>query len=193
MTTTSGPQRPMRADARRNYERLLDAARAAFTEHGTDAPLDDIAKRAGVGSGTLYRHFPTRLDLIEAIFADGLGALIDRAAELTDEPDAGKALVTWLRAVVTHATAYQGLAGSLMTALHEGNSALAGNCHKMIYDAGGRLLERAQATGKIRADVELGDILKLANGIALASEQDTADPDLPDRLLAMMLEGLRTP
>jgi AcrR family transcriptional regulator len=183
--------RPMRADARRNYERLLDAARAAFAEHGTDAPLDDIAKRAGVGSGTLYRHFPTRLDLVEAVFRLQMEQMIARTNDLLDEPDAGAALRVFLRRVVTHSNTYRGLASALMSALRSGGSALAQSCHTMVYEAGGRVLERAKAAGAVRADVDLLDLLKLVNGVALASEQDPDDPDLPDRLLAMVTAGLR--
>src|SRR5256885_13044970 len=119
MTDTVGSSRPMRADARRNYDRLLDAAKAAFAEHGTDAPLDDIAKRAGVGSGTLYRHFPTRLDLIEAVFVQRIDNLVVRAAELAEGPDPEEALLTFLRIVLDHSNSYRGLASVLMVALHE--------------------------------------------------------------------------
>src|SRR3954470_16680768 len=116
---TIGPVRPMRADARRNYERLMDAAKAAFAEHGTDAPLDDIAKRAGVGSGTLYRHFPTRMDLIEAVFVARISGLVARAAELAESDDPERSLITFVELVVDQSITYQGLASALMTALHE--------------------------------------------------------------------------
>ncbi len=183
--------RPMRADARRNYERLLDAAKAAFAEHGTDAPLDDIAKRAGVGSGTLYRHFPTRLDLVEAVFRVQMERLIARTNDLLDEPDAGQALQVFLRRVVTHSNTYRGLASALMSALRSGGSELAQRCHTMVYEAAGQVLDRAKAAGAVRADVDVLDLLKLVNGVALASEQDPDDTQLPDRLLAMVTRGLR--
>lgn len=188
---TIGPARPMRADARRNYERLLDAAKAAFAEHGTDAPLDDIAKRAGVGSGTLYRHFPTRLDLVEAVFLDRIGTLMDTAGELAEQPDAYAALVSFLRLIIEHSTTYRGLAKALMSALHDHGSKIARSCHTMVYDAGARLLDRAKQQGTVRAEVDLHDLLKLANGIALASEQDADALDVSDRLLALAIAGLR--
>jgi len=184
--------RPMRADARRNYERLLDAAKAAFAEHGTDAPLDDIAKRAGVGSGTLYRHFPTRLDLIEAVFVQRISTLVTRSADLAASPDAETSLVTFLRLVIQQSSSYRGLASALMEALHDKGTQIARSCHTMVYNSGGRVLEHAKKEGVVRADVDLRDLLKLANGIALATEQDTADdPDVIDRLIALVLNGLR--
>ncbi|MBP2327616.1 AcrR family transcriptional regulator [Kibdelosporangium banguiense] len=191
MASTANPVRPMRADARRNYERLLDAAKAAFAEHGTDAPLDDIAKRAGVGSGTLYRHFPTRLDLIEAVFQLQIQALLDQATELLAAPDAGEGLMQFLRLVINHSNTYRGLATALMVALNNADSAVARSCHQMIYGAGGRLLDRAQQEGAVRADVKLVDLLKLVNGISLVTEKDSDDPHLPDRLLALLVNGLR--
>jgi AcrR family transcriptional regulator len=181
----------MRADARRNYERLLDAAKAAFAEHGTDAPLDDIAKRAGVGSGTLYRHFPTRVDLIEAVFRLQLQSIVDHATELMTVPDAGEALTQFLRRMIDHSNTYRGLARALMIALTNEGSALARSCHTMLYGAGGRLLDRAKQQGAVRPGVELGDLLKLVNGIALATDQDSDDEHLSDRLLALLVDGLR--
>jgi AcrR family transcriptional regulator len=191
MTNTVGPSRPMRADARRNYDRLLDAAKAAFAEHGTDAPLDDIAKRAGVGSGTLYRHFPTRMDLIEAVFVQRISTLVVRAADLAQSLDPEKSLVTYLRLVIRQSNTYRGLASALMEALHEKGSEIARSCHTMVYNSGGQVLDHAKQAGVIRADVDLRDLLKLTNGIALATEKDTDDPDLVDRLIALVLNGLR--
>jgi AcrR family transcriptional regulator len=192
MTDTVGPARPMRADARRNYDRLLDAAKAAFAEHGTDAPLDDIAKRAGVGSGTLYRHFPTRMDLIEAVFVQRISNLVVRAADLADGPDPEGSLLTFLRLIIEQSSSYRGLASALMVALHEKGSQIARSCHTMVYNSGGRLLDRAKQAGVVRADVDLRDLLKLVNGIALATEKDAdEDPELVDRLIALLLNGLR--
>jgi AcrR family transcriptional regulator len=191
MANTVEPARPMRADARRNYVRLLDAAKAAFTEHGTDAPLDDIAKRAGVGSGTLYRHFPTRLDLIEAVFRDQIDSLLEQAGQLNERPDAAEALVGFLRLIIDHSTTYRGLASAMMVALHDHGSELARTCHSLIYAEGVKILGRAQRDGAVRADADLRDLLKFANGIALAGELDAADPQLPDRLLALLMDGLR--
>lgn len=191
MASTANPARPMRADARRNYERLLDAARAAFAEHGTDAPLDDIAKRAGVGSGTLYRHFPTRLALIEAVFRLQIQSLTDQAGELLDLPDAGDALMRFLQTVVAHSNTYRGLASALMAALHDEGSELSRSCHTMVYGAAGRLLDRAKREGAVRPDIDLSDLLKMTNGVALAGAQNSDDPQLTTRLLTLLVKGLQ--
>lgn len=98
----------MRADARRNHERLLTEARAAFAEHGTDAPLEEVARRAGLGIGTLYRHFPTRADLLNAVFQEALAALLHRSHELAGAAEPCRALVEWLRALIAHAGEYRG-------------------------------------------------------------------------------------
>ncbi|MCZ0981046.1 helix-turn-helix domain containing protein [Streptomyces diastatochromogenes] len=179
----------MRADARRNHERLLVEARAAFAEQGADAPLEEVARRAGVGIGTLYRHFPTRADLLNAVFQEALAELLDRSRRPeSDEPC--RALVEWLRAVIAHAGEYRGLAHALMSASHDRSSALA-RCSDPLRAAGERLLGRAQEAGQVRADVSIGDLMQLTNAIALAAEQCPEDPELADRLLALTLRGLK--
>ncbi|MFG3495207.1 TetR/AcrR family transcriptional regulator [Streptomyces sp. NPDC047928] len=189
-TAPGGAPRPMRADARRNYERLLSVARAAFAEHGTDASLEDIARRAGVGIGTLYRHFPNRHALLSAVFQEALGALLLRSRELADADEPCTALVEWLRAIVTHAGEYRGLARALLSASHDTTSALS-QCNVPLREAGERLLVRAQQAGTVRADVSIGDLMQLTNAIALAAEQDPADGELADRLLKLTLRGLK--
>ncbi|MFD8191284.1 TetR/AcrR family transcriptional regulator [Streptomyces wuyuanensis] len=187
---TAGAVRPMRADARRNYERLLVEARTAFAEHGTDASLEDIAKRAGVGIGTLYRHFPNRHALMNAVFQDALESLLARSRELASADQPCAALVEWLRAIITHAGEYRGVARALMSASHDASSALS-QCSVPLREAGARLLSRAQAAGAVRGDVSIADLLQLTNAIALAAEQAPADPELADRLLMLTLRGLK--
>jgi AcrR family transcriptional regulator len=184
--------RPLRADAQRNRDRLVDAAVRAFSHDGPEVTLEAIAKDAGVGIGTLYRHFPTRLDLVEAVFRDQAEILVAGARELAEAPDAGTALTDFLRLVITHSTKYRGLASALVVALHDEGSDMARSCHSMVYEAGGLLLDRAKKQGAVRADIDLRDMFKLANGIALAVEQDDGDPDLIDRLLALLVGGLRS-
>src|ERR1700753_837010 len=104
----------MRADARRNYEQLLEQARIAFAEFGVDASLDEIARRAGVGSGALYPHFPTPLDLVEAGLAGQIAALIELGRGLLTAEDEYDAVATWLRAALTHAMTYRGLAAAVL-------------------------------------------------------------------------------
>ncbi|WP_031083593.1 TetR/AcrR family transcriptional regulator [Streptomyces sp. NRRL WC-3549] len=189
-TGTRAPARPMRADARRNYDRLLGEARTSFAEHGTDASLEDIARRAGVGIGTLYRHFPNRHALMNAVFQEALTALLARSRELAGSEQPCVALVEWLGALVSHAGEYRGLAQALMSASADRTSALT-QCHVPLRQAGALLLERAKANGAVRADVSIDDLLQLTNAIALAAEQTPADPDLANRLLRLTLQGLR--
>ncbi|WP_240107472.1 TetR/AcrR family transcriptional regulator [Streptomyces sp. MUM 203J] len=186
MTTT----RPMRADARRNHERLLSVARAAFAEHGTDAALEEIARGAGVGIGTLYRHFPNRHALMNAVFQDAVTALLARSRELADADEPCAALMEWLRAIVTHAGEYRGLSRALMSAPYDPASALS-QCSEPLRAAGERLLARAQEAGAVRGDVSIRDLMQLTNAIALAAEQDLSDPGLADRLLTLTLRGLK--
>lgn len=188
-TPTPATPRAMRADARRNYERLLAEARSAFAAHGTDASLEDVARRAGVGIGTLYRHFPNRHALLSAVFEDAVGDLLDRSHELLDAPEPCTALVTWLREIVTHAGEYRGLARALMSVTSDNTSALS-RCSAPIREAGNALLLRAQQAGTVRPDVAIGDLLQLTHAIALAAEESPTDPDLADRLLTLTLRGL---
>ncbi|MCX4788907.1 MULTISPECIES: TetR/AcrR family transcriptional regulator [unclassified Streptomyces] len=192
MSTAQTPARPMRADARRNYVRLLGEARTAFAEHGTDASLEDIARRAGVGIGTLYRHFPNRHALMSAVFQEALTSLIDRSRELAgaEQPCAG--LVEWLGAIITHAGEYRGLAQALMSTSRDATSALS-RCNVPLREAGSVLLARAQASGAVRADVSIDDLMQLTNAIALAAEQSPDDPELAGRLLMLTLQGLKGP
>ncbi|MFC9791979.1 TetR/AcrR family transcriptional regulator [Streptomyces sp. NPDC057695] len=180
----------MRADARRNHERLLIEARATFAGQGADAPLEEIARRAGVGIGTLYRHFPTRAQLLSAVFQEALAELLHRSAELAEAEEPCRALVDWLRALVAHAGEYRGLAHALMSASYDRSSALA-QCSEPLRAAGERLLGRAKDAGQVRADVSIGDLMQLTNAIALAAEQSPEDKELADRLLALTLRGIK--
>ncbi|MFF1837563.1 TetR/AcrR family transcriptional regulator [Streptomyces sp. NPDC058231] len=194
MVTTAAqtPVRPMRADARRNYDRLLGEARAAFAEHGTDASLEDIARRAGVGIGTLYRHFPNRHALMNAVFQEAVASLLTRSQELAEADRPCEGLVEWLGAIITHAGEYRGLAQALMSTSRDENSALS-DCNVPLREAGARLLTRAQDGGTVRADVSIGDLMQLTNAIALAAEQAPEDPELAGRLLTLTLQGLKGP
>ncbi|MFC4955849.1 TetR/AcrR family transcriptional regulator [Streptomyces mauvecolor] len=182
--------RPLRADARRNHDRLLAVARTAFAERGTDTSLEDVARRAGVGIGTLYRHFPTRHALLSAVFQSEVDVLLDRSRELLDAEQPCTALIEWLRAIITHAGVYRGLARALMSASVDASSALA-RCSEPMREAGDALLVRAREAGSVRADVTIADLMQLTNAIALAAEQSPDDPELADRLLALTYRGLK--
>ncbi|GAB3431678.1 TetR/AcrR family transcriptional regulator [Actinophytocola sediminis] len=181
--------RQMRADARRNYERIVATARAAFTEHGVDVPLDDIARRAKVGAGTLYRHFPNRDALIEAVYRDEVSQLAARARELVDQLPPAAAVAAWLREEVRWARESSGLAETLKAAMDRDSDTFA-YCKRELRAALGTLLAPAQAAGVVRADVEPADLLRL--GHAVASTTVYADEAGVDRLLSVVLAGLRT-
>lgn len=183
--------KPMRADARRNYERLLKAAVEAFAEHGEGASLDDIAKRAGVGSGTLYRHFPTRQALLEAAYLDRIEALALRADEIAGELPPGPALVEWLDELGRGVIQVRGLKSLLGTAVTSDGSAVATACGTCLTTAAERLVRAAQAEGTLRDDVEPVEILRLTHGLATASElANDAGSDIR-RYLSLLMDGLR--
>ncbi|MFG2823958.1 TetR/AcrR family transcriptional regulator [Kitasatospora sp. NPDC048365] len=182
------PRRPLRADARRNVERIVVAAGALVAEHGADASLEEVARRAGVGSATLHRHFPSRQALLEAVFKERVQALCAKAGELLADPDPGDALAGWLRAVATHAVANRGLGASLM---RDADPALGESCHEMITSAGDALLVRARAAGAVRPGIAIAQVLKLVGAIALATEQDADGPAEADVLLAIAMDGVR--
>ncbi|MFD5587133.1 TetR/AcrR family transcriptional regulator [Streptomyces sp. NPDC127063] len=183
--------RPMRADARRNYERLLKAAAQAFAEQGEGASLDDIAKRAGVGSGTLYRHFPTRQALLEAAYVDRVEAIGARADEIARELPPGKALERWLRELTEGMIQVRGLKALLGSAVTDDGPAAVTVCGTALKGAGERLVRAAQSEGTLREDVEPIDILRLAHGVATASELAHDDGRCVPRYLALLTEGLR--
>lgn len=187
--TTPDRERPMRADARRNRACLLAEARTAFERNGAGASLEEIAHRAGVGSGTLYRHFPTRESLLEAVLRDWIESMQTEAAGLLAHGSPSEALHLWLRSYISHMTMYHGLATALTAGMQEESSALHA-CGRSLKQAGAALLTRSQEAAEIRADVDVIDVLRLAKGIALAAERPGGGDDLVERLLAIVMDGL---
>jgi len=178
-----------RADAQRNVERLIGAAREAFAAHGPNASLDDIARAAGVGPGTLYRHFPTRLALFEAVYRDSVERLCADGDRLSATEPPAEALVDWLKGFVTVISQKRGLAAALT---EEGRTSdLFAACHSMINRTGGALLDRAKAARAVRDDVALGDLLKMTKAFANAAETSPEGPALAERLLSLAMDGLR--
>ncbi|MEV0634183.1 helix-turn-helix domain-containing protein [Streptomyces sp. NPDC050619] len=182
-------QRPRRADARRNYDRLVAVAKTAFSEQGADAPLDDIAKRAGVGQGTLYRHFPHRDALLAAVIGESIDALHARAEELLRADDPDWALLEWLRAAVAHAGTYQGLAASMMSSMYDEGSALRSSCDQM-HAAGAQLMERAQRQGSARPEFDAADLFQLIAAVAWVTERSADGGQAAERLLPAITKGL---
>jgi AcrR family transcriptional regulator len=183
---TSLPQRPKRADAARNYDKLLTAARDAFTADGAAASLEDIARRAGVGIGTLYRNFPTRQALLEAVYVDEVEAIC-RAADELDGAEPWDALVAWLRSFADYAATKKALAAELVAYL-DGDAPVFLQCRQSIHEAGGPLLEAARAAGAVRPDVEFMDVVRMVGGIATIPN---AEPGQVERILDVALDGLR--
>jgi AcrR family transcriptional regulator len=182
---TSLAQRPQRADARRNYEKLVAAAREVFAEDGTSASLEDIARRAHVGIGTLYRHFPTRLHLLEAVYVDEVEAICRSAADLAHlEP--WDALAAWLRAFVGFAATKRALAEEMLATM-DSDAEVFRSCRTAITTAGEALLQRAQAAGAVRPDADFMTIARLLGGLASIR----SEPEEIDRLLDIVLDGLR--
>ncbi|WP_030246900.1 MULTISPECIES: TetR/AcrR family transcriptional regulator [unclassified Streptomyces] len=182
--------RPMRADARRNHERLLKVAVEAFAEYGEGASLDDIAKRAGVGSGTLYRHFPTRQALLEAAYLDRVEAIAARADELATGLPPGEALVEWLYELGAGLIRMRGLRALLGPAVTGSDSTVATACGDSVKSAAERLVRAAQEEGTLRRDVEPIDVLRLAHGVATASELADGQGGHIRRYLTLLTEGL---
>ncbi|AVH61326.1 MULTISPECIES: TetR/AcrR family transcriptional regulator [Streptomyces] len=178
-----------RADARKNRDLLLAAAAELVAEHGTDASLRDIARRAGVGIGTLYRHFPTREALLETLLNANFDVLRARADSLLASPVPSDALLTWLGELAAGAATYQGLPESIMNALANEESGLHASCAGM-RSAGGRLLERAQQAGSVRSDVTISEVIALALGLAWAAERSVDASDLVARMLSTTMYGL---
>jgi AcrR family transcriptional regulator len=176
-------QRPHRKDAARNFDALLAAAREAFAENGADASLEDIARRAGVGIGTLYRNFPTRRALFESVYADEVDALCRAALEVADR-EPWEALAAWLDRFAGYMVTKRAVREAL-----EGESEILGACRDSMYAAGGPLFERAQQAGEARSDMDFGDLLRMVAGISATHFTDDAQRD---RVLAIALDGVRT-
>ncbi|GAA0571064.1 TetR/AcrR family transcriptional regulator [Kribbella sandramycini] len=189
MAPTPPPSmRPTRADAARNYDLLVTAARASFAEHGTDTSLEEIARRAGVGIGTLYRRFPSRSALLEAVYVDEIQSVCDRAYDFDRELSPFDALAAWLRSFVDYGLAKKTLAGELLAALGK-DSPFFSACKTNVQDAGELLLSKAKASGDIRPELELADVLRLVGGITHTTPQPK--PDQAMRMLDIVLCGLR--
>lgn len=170
---TAGDQRARRgrgrrADATRNAERLLSAARALFAERGPEAALDDVARRAGVGNATLYRHFPSRGDLLVAVYADEVAALAERGDRLIRKASAVEALFDWLDSFVVHVATKRALALAI-TESPERRSELFEGWHASMRSTAERLLDRARAAGAVRPDLNVDDLLALTSAAAIAS------------------------
>jgi AcrR family transcriptional regulator len=185
---SAAPKR-LRVDARRNRDKLIETAAAAFAEHGVDASLEDIARRAGVGIGTLYRHFPTREHLVEVVYRREVEGLCAAADELARQHPPDIALEQWMQRFVDYIATKRGLAKSLRILLTT-NSRLFSDMSGRVTLALRRLVEAAVANGSIRGDIDSADVLQALSGIY--SAPDTKDwRDRSRRLVALLMDGLR--
>jgi AcrR family transcriptional regulator len=178
--------RPKRADARRNYEKVLAAAREAFAEGGESTALEQIARRAGVGIGTLYRHFPSRQALLEALYLDEVEEVSRSAAELEDaEP--WEALSGWFERLIGYIATKQALAHELLNYLDR-DAKLFKVSRASLFEAGEPLLTRAQEAGVVRPDVDIAEVIQMVMGIA---KIPAADPAQNQHILRVAIDGLR--
>jgi AcrR family transcriptional regulator len=180
----------MRADARRNYEKLVAVATESFLANGPDASLDDIAKRAGVGPGTLYRHFPNREALLDAVCVRWADSVAADAAPLLEAEDPTEALNEWLVRLVDHVGAFKGLASALLLSTDRKHDTA-----WVLHHTSEELVERAKAVGGIRADVTTSELMQLTSGITYAcshSKQAGKPTSAPERLIGLIMDGVRT-
>ncbi len=187
-TPTGRTERPQRADARRNTDALLRAAMAVFAESGVDAPIRQIAEKAGVGVATLYRHFPQRSDLIVAVFRHEVDACADAAPILAAGREPDEALSLWIERYIGFLGAKSGLAA----ALHSGDpayEALPAYFEKRFRPALAGLLESAESAGAIRAGVDPLDLLSAVASLSASGRHN--DPARPRRIIGLLLDGLR--
>ncbi len=178
--------RPKRADARRNYEKVLSAAREAFAEGGEATSLEEIARRAGVGIGTLYRHFPNRQALLEALYVNEVEGL-SRSAEQVDDVDPWEALDSWFERLIGYLATKRALAAELTKYL-DPDAPLFQACRASLFAAGEPLLKRAQDARVVRSDVGFSDLLHMVAGI---SKIPSSDPKQVEHIIRIALDGLR--
>jgi AcrR family transcriptional regulator len=182
---STADEAPLRADAARNRERILEAAEALFLERGAEVSLDDIARRANVGIGTLYRRFPTRDALLAATSDERLLSLAEASRTRDDKLEPIASIRAFVKELVNHANHYRGLAALLGTVLREGTP----GCHAG-REEGRRLLERAQKAGAVRKDVSIDDLVCVVTAIALAIEQGGTTKSRVTHLVDLFLDGI---
>lgn len=176
---------PLRADAQRNRERILTAAEEVFLERGADAALEEVAKRAGVGIGTLYRRFPTREELLAATYSARFVTFAATSRSRDADLDPLSSVRVYLEELVQYTNVYRGLAASLGTVLQVGTPGCVATSEE-----GNRLLHRAQKAGVVRSDISFNDIVCIATAISLATEKDKSSKARITHLVGVFMNGI---
>ena len=189
-TASGGARKPLRADAQRNYDKIVETARATFRERGADASLDEIAKRAGVGPGTLYRHFPTREALIDAVmrdWADRINADSEEAA--TSDLPPREALSSWFSRFVENVGIYHGAAAKVMAAMDDPASPIYRKC-QVLVGANQKVLDSVREKGALREGVDAREVMRVVSGIATVVDQSGSTAADAGPMLTIVLDGI---
>lgn len=180
----------MRSDAQKNYERIVAIAAEVFTERGMDAPLDEIATRAEVGSGTLYRHFHTREDLIDAVVRSWMSQIDEAADEaVSSEEPAREVLLSWFRTYVARISRNKGSPSKFTSALGKPESPIFSKC-EVLRQANERVLDRYRAEGVLRSDADALEVCRIVGGVAVVADQAGLDELEISSMLQIVIEGL---
>ncbi|PJI91021.1 TetR/AcrR family transcriptional regulator [Luteimicrobium subarcticum] len=182
--------RPLRADAARNRAKLVAAATEVFGEQGAEASLEEIARRAGVGVGTLYRNFPTRACLIEQVYRESVEDIVSRGAAMRGSREPFEALATWLDQFVAYVARKKGMAAAMRDAMGPESEDVFREQSGRMMGVAGELLGDAQRAGVVRPDVDAFDIMRSVSGMCLAAAA-AHDPDSTKRVLRLVLDGMR--
>lgn len=182
----------MRADARRNYDRLVESAHEVFVEQGVGASLEEVARRAGVGTGTLYRHFPTREILLATVMENAFRLQHSCGLQLLEAEDPAQALEEYVRYWIRNTAVYKGLAVEVMKAATEGSGSSFAETCVLTRNVGECILQRAQDSGQIRSDITQKDVWRLLHGVVMAVKDTEIDQDTARTMVDVILKGLRT-
>lgn len=185
--------KPMRADAKRNYEKLISAAREAFAERGSEASLDDIAKRAGVGPGTLYRHFPTRDALIDVVMREWVVSVqADSQAVIESDAEPREALATWFADFIGHMSLYRGAAAKFVACMDDPTTPIYRKC-QVLSAANDQVLVHVAKSGILREDVDSREVMRMISGVASVIDQASMTQKEAEPMLEIILNGITRP